>query len=131
VDRRRLLQHAEDPRSDAHGAGDNRVVKWRGMDSANPSMLRRVLAVLVLVLIGAAALRLAVGLVVGLVSAVVWILGIVALVVAVLWARSTLNSAKRQRSVKRSSARELSAAPAEDPVAVDRRHLDYVPGVVV
>jgi hypothetical protein len=38
------------------------------MDSAKPSMLTRVLAVLVLVLIAAVALRLAVGLVVGLVS---------------------------------------------------------------
>jgi|SRR5215216_2035557 len=93
------------------------------MDSANPSMLRRVLAVLVLVLIAAVALRLAVGLVVGLVSAVLWILGVVALVVAVLWARSTLNSAKRQRSVKRSSAREVPAAPAEDPVAVEMRRI--------
>jgi uncharacterized membrane protein len=93
------------------------------MDSAKPSMLRRVLAVLVLVLIAAVALRLAVGLVVGLVSAVFWILGVVALVVAVLWARSTLNSAKRQRSVKRSSAREVTAAPAEDPVAVEMRRI--------
>jgi len=93
------------------------------MDSANPSMLRRVLAVLVLVLIAAVALRLAVGLVVGLVSAVLWILGVVASVVAVLWARSTLKSAKRQRGVKRSSARELTAAPAEDPVAVEMRRI--------
>ena len=48
------------------------------MDSAKPSMLRRVLAVLVLVLVAAVALRLAVGLVVGLVSAVLWILVVVA-----------------------------------------------------
>ena len=63
------------------------------MDSAKPSMLRRVLAVLVLVLIAAVALRLAVGLVVGLFSAVFWILVVVALVAAGLWARSTLKSA--------------------------------------
>jgi uncharacterized membrane protein len=61
--------------------------------------------------------------VVGLVSAVVWMLVVVALVVAVLWARSALKSAKRQRSVKRSSAREVTAAPAEDPVAVEMRRI--------
>lgn len=88
------------------------------MDSAKSSMLRRVLAVLVLVLVAAVALRLAVGLVVGLVSAVFWILVVVASVVAVLWARSTLKSAGRERAVRRSSAREVTAAPAEDPVAV-------------
>jgi len=90
-----------------------------GMDSAKPSMLRRVLAVLVLVLVAAVAFRLAVGLV----SAVFWILVVVALVVAVLRARSTLKSAKRQRNVKRSSAREVTAAPAEDPVAVEMRRI--------
>ena len=93
------------------------------MDSAKSSMLRRVLAVLALVLVAAVALRLAVGLVVGLVSAVFWILVVVALVVAVLWARSTLKSAKRQRAVRRSSAREVTAAPAEDPVAVEMRRI--------
>jgi uncharacterized membrane protein len=93
------------------------------MDSAKSSMISRVLAVLVLVLVAAVALRLAVGLVVGLVSAVFWILVVVALVVAVLWARSTLKAAKRQRSVKRSSAREVTAAPSEDPVAVELRRI--------
>jgi uncharacterized membrane protein len=93
------------------------------MDSAKPSMLRRVLAVLVLVLVAAVAVRLAVGFVVGLVSAVFWILVVVALVVAVLWARSTLKSGKRERTVKRSSTKEVTAAPAEDPVAVEMRRL--------
>jgi type III secretory pathway component EscV len=93
------------------------------MDSVKPSMLRRVLAVLVLVLVAAVALRLAVGLVVGFVSAVFWILVVAASVVAVLWARSTLKSAKRERLVKRSSAEELTAARAEDPVAVEMRRI--------
>jgi uncharacterized membrane protein len=93
------------------------------MDSAKPSMLRRVLAVLVLVLVAAVALRLAVGLVVGFVSAVFWILVVVASVVAVLWARSALKSAKPERGVKRSSAKEVTAAPAEDPVAVELRRI--------
>jgi type III secretory pathway component EscV len=93
------------------------------MDSAKRSMLRRVLAVVVLVLVAAVALRLAVGLVVGFVSAVFWILVVAASVVAVLWARSTLKSAKRERLVKRSSAGELTAARAEDPVAVEIRRI--------
>ena len=63
------------------------------MDFAKPAMLRRVLAGLALVLVAAAALRLALGLVGGLVSAVRWILVVVAPVIAVLWARSTLKSA--------------------------------------
>jgi uncharacterized membrane protein YciS (DUF1049 family) len=92
------------------------------MDSAKSSMLRRVLAVLVLVLVAAVALRLAVGLVVGLVSAVFGILVVVALVVAVLWARSTLKSARRERAVKRSSAREVTAAePRRTPASVRQR----------
>jgi uncharacterized membrane protein len=93
------------------------------MDSAKPSMLRRVLAVVVLVLAAAVALRLAVGLVVGFVSAVFWILVVAASVVAVLWARSTLKSARRERFVKRSSAGELTAARAEDPVDVEMRRI--------
>jgi len=82
-------------------------------------MARRVLAVLVLVLVAVVAIRL----VVGLVSALLWIVVVAALVAAGLWARSTLKSAKRQRSVKRSSAREVTAAPAEDPVAVEMRRI--------
>jgi threonine/homoserine/homoserine lactone efflux protein len=93
------------------------------MDSAKPSMLARVLAVAVLVLVAVAALRLAVGFVVGLVSAVLWILCVAAVVIAALWARSTLKSAKRQRGLKRASAREVTAAPAEDPVAVEMRRI--------
>jgi beta-lactamase regulating signal transducer with metallopeptidase domain len=84
-------------------------------------MARRVLAVLVLVLVAVVAIRL----VVGLVSAVLWILVVAALVVAGLWARSTLKSAKRRRGVKppSSSAAELVAAPGEDPVAVEMRRI--------
>jgi hypothetical protein len=86
-------------------------------------MLRRVLAVLVLVVVAAVAIRLVVGLVAGLVSAVLWILVIAALVTAGLWARSTLKSGKRERSVKRRSAPEVIAAPPEDPVAVEMRRI--------
>jgi beta-lactamase regulating signal transducer with metallopeptidase domain len=84
-------------------------------------MLRRVLAVLVLVLVAVVAIRL----VVGLVSAVLWILVVAALVAAGLWARSTLKSAKRRHGVKppSSSAAELAAAPGEDPVAAEMRRI--------
>jgi hypothetical protein len=93
------------------------------MDPSTPSLLKRVLAIAILVLVAVVAIRLAVGLVVGLVSAVLWILVIVALVAAGLWARSTLQSGKRKRSVKRRSSPEVIAAPPEDPVAVEMRRI--------
>jgi uncharacterized protein (DUF58 family) len=86
-------------------------------------MMRRVIAVLVLVIVAIIAVRLAVGLVVGFVSAVLWIVVVAALVVAALWGRKTLKSAKRNRTVKRSPAREVASAPAEDPVAVEMRRI--------
>jgi hypothetical protein len=88
-------------------------------------MLRRVLAVLALVLVALVAIRLVAGVVVGLVSAVAWILVIAALVAAGLWARSTLKSARRRRGVKppASSAAELAAGPGEDPVAAEMRRI--------
>jgi hypothetical protein len=88
-------------------------------------MVRRVLAVLVLVLVAVVAIRLVVGLVIGVVSAVLWILVVAALVVAALWAWATLASAKHRRGVKppASSAREMVAAPVEDPVAVEMRRI--------
>jgi len=94
------------------------------MDPAKPSLFRRALAILVLVLVAAVAIRLVVGLVVGVISAVLWIFAVAALVAAGLWARSTLKSAKRRRGVKpSSSAAELTAAPGEDPVAVEMRRI--------
>lgn len=90
----------------------------------NEVMLRRVLAILVLVLVAAVAIRLFVGLVVGVVSAVLWIFAVAALVAAGLWARSTLVSAGRRRAVRpSSSAKELTGAPGEDPVAVEMRRI--------
>ena len=86
-------------------------------------MLRRVLAILVLVLVAVVAIRLAVGLVVGLVSAVLWIVVVAALVAGALWARSTLKSANRRRGVKSASSPELTRASREDPVAVEMRRI--------
>jgi hypothetical protein len=84
-------------------------------------MLRRVLAVLVLVLVAVVAIKL----VVGLVSAVLWIVILAALVAGGLWARSTLKSAKRRHGLKQpsSSAAELATAPGEDRVAVEMRRI--------
>jgi len=82
-------------------------------------MLKRVIAVLVLLLVAAIAVRL----VVGFVSSVLWIVVVVALAVAALWARSTLKSAKANRTVKPSPAKTLPTAPAEDPVAVEMRRI--------
>ena len=86
-------------------------------------MLKRVIAVLVLVLVAIVAVKLAVGVVVGLVSAVFWIVVLAALVVAALWARSTLKSAKRKRAIKRPGASELTSRPDDDPVAVEMRRI--------
>jgi hypothetical protein len=87
-------------------------------------MLRRVLAVLVLLLVAAVAIRLVVGFVVGLVTAVLWIVVVAALVAAGLWARSTLKSGKRRRDVEAAPpATSLAAAPGEDPVAVEMRRI--------
>ena len=82
--------------------------------------MKRVLAVLVLVIVAVIAVRM----VIGFVSAVLWIVVLAALAVAALWAWSTLKSAKRDRAVKKGSpGREVAAAPAEDPVAVEMRRI--------
>jgi type VI protein secretion system component VasK len=86
-------------------------------------VLKRVLAVLILVIAVAVAVRLAVGLIVGLVHTVLWIAIAVALVAAVLWSRSTLKSAKRDRAVKRGHAGEVTARPGEDPIEVEMRRI--------
>jgi uncharacterized membrane protein YphA (DoxX/SURF4 family) len=88
-------------------------------------MLRRVLAVLVLVLVAVVAIRLVVGFVVGLVSAVLWILVVAALVASGVWAWSTLKSGKRRDGIEppSPSGAELTAAPGEDPVAAEMRRI--------
>jgi hypothetical protein len=86
-------------------------------------MLKRVLAVLLLVIAAAIAIRLVVGVVFGLVHAVLWLLIAVALIAAVRWSRSTLKSAKRDRAVKRGHAGEVTARPTEDPVEVEMRRI--------
>jgi uncharacterized protein (DUF58 family) len=92
------------------------------MESDKPSTLKRAVAVLVLLVVAVVAIRIAVGFVVGVVTAVFWIALIGVLVVAALWARSTLKSTRRKRAVKRSPAPEVSAPP-EDPIAVEMRRI--------
>jgi hypothetical protein len=95
------------------------------MDPDKPSLLKRVLAILVLVLVAALAIRLVIGFVAGIVTAVLWIFVLAVLVGAVLWARSTLKSGKRRRAVKKpaSPAADLAAAPREDLVAAEMRRI--------
>jgi hypothetical protein len=78
------------------------------MDESKPSFLSRILAILVLVIVAVIALRLAIGAVAGLVTAVLWIGVVVALVAGALWARRTLKGGKRQRSVETSPAAPLT-----------------------
>lgn len=86
-------------------------------------MLRRALAILVIVIAAAIALRLALGVVVGLIHTVLWIVIIVALVAAVVWANRTLKSTKRNRAVKRGPGGTIAAAPAEDPIEAEMRKI--------
>jgi hypothetical protein len=86
-------------------------------------MLRRVLAVLVVLLVAVIAIRIVVGIVAGFVSAVLWIVVLVALVAAVLWARSTLKGGKRKRKVDQPGSREVTARPTEDPIEVEMRRI--------
>jgi hypothetical protein len=86
-------------------------------------MLRRVLAVLVIMLVAVLAIRLAVGIVVGFVSAVLWIAVLVALIAAVLWARSVLKGGKRKREVDQPSTRAVAARPTEDPIEAEMRKI--------
>jgi len=81
-----------------------------GMDDAKPSLARRAIAVLVLAIVAVVAIRI----VVGVLSAVFWIVAIVVLAIAALWAVTTLKGAKRDRQVKRSSSPKAAAVAAPE-----------------
>ena len=85
-------------------------------------MLKRALAILVLLIVAIIAIRLVVGFVVGLVSALLWILVVVALVAAGLWSWSTIRGGRRHKEVEATPGGGL-AAPAEDPVAAEMRRI--------
>jgi hypothetical protein len=94
------------------------------VDSERPSLLRRALAIAVLLIVAVIALRLAIGIVSGLIIAALWIVVAVALIGGVLWARSTLKSGKRERRVEESPRAELrSQQPGEDPVDYEIRKI--------
>jgi hypothetical protein len=82
-------------------------------------VLKRVIAVLVLLVVAAVAVKL----VVGFIASVLWIIALVALAIAALWAWSTIKSTKANRTVKPSPTKDLTAAPTEDPVAVEMRRI--------
>jgi hypothetical protein len=84
------------------------------MESSGPSLFSRAVAVLVLAVVAFIALKLAIGFVVGLISAVFWIVVVAALAVGALWARSTLKSARRNRALKQTP---------EDPVQAEMRRI--------
>src|SRR5215213_8293822 len=94
-----------------------------GVESSHPSIFRRLLAVVALLLVAVLAVRLAVGFVAGLISAVLWIGVVVALVAAVLWARSTLKRGRRERTIEQPPAWQVAAATNEDRVAVEMERI--------
>ena len=91
------------------------------MDEQKSPLLARILAIVVLVVIAVIAVRLAIGVVAGLVTAVLWIGVLVALVAGALWARRTLKGGKRQRSVETSPAPTLSY---EDKVEAEMQRIN-------
>jgi hypothetical protein len=91
------------------------------MESSKSPLLSRILAIVVLVVLAVIAVRLAVGAVIGLVSAVLWIVVLGAVVVATLWARRTLKGGRRERTVEAPPAHELSY---EDKVEAEMRRIN-------
>jgi uncharacterized protein (DUF58 family) len=87
------------------------------------SLGRRALAVLVLVIVAILAVRI----VIGVISAVFWMVALVVLALAAVWAATTLRSAGRQRAEKRSvrpaAAHTLPVATHEDRVEAEVRKL--------
>jgi Ca2+/Na+ antiporter len=89
------------------------------MDDARPSLARRALAALILAVVAVLAFRI----VLGAITAVFWIVVIVALVIAALWAVATLKSGKRERKVKPSSAAQVPPPSTDDKVAAEMARL--------
>ncbi len=89
------------------------------------SLMRRALAVLVLVLVAFVVVRMAIGAI----TAAFWLVVLVALAIAAVWAVSTLKSAKRGRAEKRSrgvgaaATDRLPAAQPQDRVDAQLRQI--------
>ena len=89
------------------------------MDDSGPSLVKRALAAVVLVVVAIIALRI----VIGVLSGIFWLLALAVLAVAAIWAYTTLKSAgrgraraKQQRAVEPSSAPPMPLASHEDRV---------------
>jgi len=90
------------------------------MDDARPSLARRALAALILAVVAVVAFRI----VLGAITAVFWIVVVVALIIAGLWAVSTLKSGRRERRVKPSaSGGQVAAPPPEDRVEAQMQQI--------
>ena len=83
------------------------------MESSGSSLGRRAVAVLVLVVVAAIALKLLIGFLAGIVAFVFWIVVIVALVAAFLWARRTLRSPRKVK--ERPAGRDVAARARRGP----------------
>jgi len=81
-------------------------------------LFKRLLAILVLIVIAVVAVRL----VVGIVSGLLWIAVLVALVAGGLWAVNTLRGGRKEKAVERSSAPDLPLAH-EDRVAAEMERI--------
>jgi predicted membrane protein len=91
------------------------------MDDAKPSLARRALAVVVLVVAAVVLFRIALGAI----TAVFWIVTLAALVVAAIWAVTTMKAGRRDRAVKKSAtAGGLPAASHEQRVEAEMRRIE-------
>jgi len=75
------------------------------MDDAKPSLAKRALAIAVLVVVAVVVFRV----VLGIISAIFWIVALIVLAIAALWAVTTLRSAKKDFDAKR--ARKHGGSP--------------------
>ena len=94
------------------------------MDQAKPSLARRVLAVVVLVIAAIVLFRIALGFL----TAVFWIAVLLVLLVAALWAYSTLKAGRRQGGraggrVRGSRSAEPLPLSHEDRVEAEKRRI--------
>jgi uncharacterized protein (DUF58 family) len=91
-----------------------------------PSLGRRAIAGLVLIVVALVAIRI----LIGVISAVFWMVALVVLLVAAFWAVSTLKAGsrsraekRRHRDVKASRADAVSAPPGDDLVEAQMRQI--------
>jgi predicted membrane protein len=85
------------------------------MDKPGPSLARRAIAAVVLVVVAIVLFKI----VVGFIAAIFWTVAVVVLIVAALWAWATLRSGRR----KRAPSAQVAAAPPEDLVQAQMRQI--------